>query len=129
MATIISNVDLKQPSMIKVKLMQSLPRDEPLLVKTLKKDGVENSGLATNIHALASKTNSSDKKETVVSFNHFNDLSKVILIKIKGVDASVSFSFPLTPKDAVNAQFLAVSGIHGLSKYKDLCSLVICVER
>ena len=49
-----------------------------------------------------------------------NPLHAKRLIDIKCMEALVSFSFPPTTEDSINAQFQAVAGLHGLSKQVDL---------
>lgn len=49
-----------------------------------------------------------------------NPLHAQQLISAKCMDALVSFSFPPTTDDSVNAQFQAIGGLHGLSKHANL---------
>lgn len=42
------------------------------------------------------------------------------LIEVKAMDAFVAFSFPPTTSDAVNSQYQAIAGLHGVSQNPEL---------
>ena len=42
------------------------------------------------------------------------------LVDVKCADALVAYSFPATAEESLNAQFQAISGLHGLSKHAEL---------
>jgi len=100
---------------IEAKLEKLSLGDETALVEDVKKNGVEKSGLAANIHALAAKTESKDEAEAIAALT----LVKALAVEAPGAQAVTKLCLAACLEQAGNKS-------RNVSKIANEAALAIC---